>query len=55
MVATCGRGRSCETVCPVMKPGKKCRLTLEEFALLLDRLGDPTPDGREVFVPVRVV
>lgn len=55
MKKICGTGLSCENVCPVKRPGAKCRLSLLAFAELLDAVGDVAPDGGEAGVPVLVV
>ena len=51
-MGVCGRGMSCELICPAKKPGAECRLSLLEFAELLDSRLDVTPERSEVLVPV---
>lgn len=54
-MSVCGRGLSCELICPAMKPGQACTLSFLEFALLLDEGLSVAPETREVGVPVLVV
>lgn len=51
----CGRGLSCEEICPVKKPGQECKLSMLEFAELLDPGLSVTPQLGKVLVPVGVV
>lgn len=54
-MGVCGRGLSCELICPAKKPGSECTLSLLQFAELLDTRLDVTPECGEVLVPVGVV
>lgn len=54
-MSVCGRGLSCETICPVKKIGQQCDLSVEDFALLFDAGGDIAPESSEVGVAVLVV
>lgn len=54
-MTVCGKGLSCELVCPAKKPGQHCTFTLLEFAELVDASFNVAPERSEVGVPVGLV